>query len=271
MKKFIYLLYAVICYGIFFATFLYLIGYVENITDLSLSESFSRLFPKTLGTGTSSLAVLFAIVTDLFLIALFGVQHSVMARPAFKKKWTKIVPRPIERSTYVLFASIMLIIMMYFWQPVKFVLWDVSQSVAGSIFLILSIMGWGIILLSTFLINHFDLFGLRQVYLYARNEKIGHIKFRTPLFYKVVRHPLYFGFLLAFWFVPVMTVGQLVFTVGMTTYIFIGIYHEEKDLVKSFGNQYADYRERIPKIIPFTKTGKIYEPQPHKETISQIN
>ncbi len=255
MKKLFYFTYALICYVIFFATFLYLIGFVENVSRFEFAKDLAYLFPKTLDLGEASFGLLPAILINLALIALFGFQHSWMARPGFKEMWTKIVPRPIERSTYVLIASIMLIVLFYFWQPIKIGIWDVSGELIGSVFLTLSLLGWGLLLVSTFVINHFDLFGLRQVYLYAKNNSAsGKIEFRTPNLYKLVRHPLYLGFLMAFWFAPIMTVGHLVFNIGMTTYIFIGIYHEEKDLIRAFGEKYKAYRMQVPKIIPFTKS-----------------
>lgn len=254
MKKLLYFIYAFVCYIIFFATFLYLIAFVENITQFDLAKEYAAFFPNTLDFGSSSVGIAPAILINLGLIALFGLQHSVMARPGFKEKWTKIIPKPIERSTYVLLASIALIILFYFWQPITMGIWDVSGTLTGNIFLALSLAGWGLLLISTFVINHFDLFGLRQVYLYAKNNtSSGKIEFQTPNLYKVVRHPLYLGFLMAFWFAPVMTIGHAIFTMGMTIYIFIGIYHEEKDLVNAFGEKYRTYRKQVPKIIPFTK------------------
>ena len=260
MKKLLYFLYAFICYTIFFATFLYLIAFVENVTQFDFAKVYAAYFPTTLDFGSSSVGIAAAILINLGLIALFGLQHSVMARPGFKEKWTKIVPEPIERSTYVLLASIMLIILYYFWQPITIGIWDLSGTLTGTVLLVLSLLGWGLILISTFVINHFDLFGLRQVYLYAKNDTASKkIEFQTPNLYKVVRHPLYLGFLMAFWFAPVMTVGHLIFAVGMTIYIFIGIYHEEKDLVNAFGEKYKTYRMQVPKIIPFAKKKQPYD------------
>lgn len=254
MKKLVYFIYAFICYLIFFATFLYLIGFVENVSRFSFGEQLAPLFSTTLDMGQATVSVWSAVLIDLSLIALFGIQHSVMARPAFKKKWTRIIPVPIERSTYVLMASLALIVLFYFWQPVKMPVWDLSQSVIGNVFFSLSLLGWVLLLISTFLVNHFDLFGLRQVYLFARNDKgSGKLAFRTPGFYKFVRHPIYFSFLVAFWFAPVMTLGHLIFALGMTVYIFIGIYHEEKDLIHEFGEVYRSYRSQVPRILPFTK------------------
>ncbi len=261
MKKLLYFMYAIVCYAIFFATFLYLIGFVENVSRFSFGQQLAPLFAKTLDTGHQVLPVLPALLIDLLLIALFGAQHSVMARPAFKKQWTKIVPTPIERSTYVLLASLALIVLFYCWQPIQLTLWDLSHSLVGDVFFFLSLLGWVLLLISTFLINHFDLFGLRQVYLYGReNKKSGKLAFRAPGFYKLIRHPIYFSFLVAFWFAPVMTLGHLVFTLGMTTYIFIGIYHEERDLMHAFGDTYRAYRSQVPKIIPFTRATAESEP-----------
>lgn len=254
MKEFLYFIYAIVCYAIFFATFLYLIGFVENVTQFEFAEGFESFFPKTLDFGDSSLGLLPSILVNLGLIALFGIQHSVMARPGFKKAWTKVVPRPIERSTYVLLASIMLMVLFYAWQPIKMTIWDVQNTSLGTAFIIVSLIGWLLLLVSTFVINHFDLFGLRQVYLYAKEgTSSGKIAFQTPNLYKMVRHPLYLGFLIAFWFTPIMTLGHAVFTVGFTVYILIGIYHEEKDLILVFGDKYREYRKRVPKIIPFLK------------------
>ncbi len=194
-----------------------------------------------------------AILVNLGLISLFGIQHSVMARQSFKKKWTKIVPEPIERSTYVLFSSIVLILLFYFWKPIPYAIWDFADTSAGPILLAIAFLGWGMVLLSTFLINHFHLFGLHQVYQYASSREQKILSFRTPFLYRMVRHPLYLGFLIAFWATPVMTAGHLLFAIGMTLYIFIGIYHEEKDLVKLYGNDYLQYQKTTPSIVPFPK------------------
>jgi protein-S-isoprenylcysteine O-methyltransferase Ste14 len=253
MKKLIFVTYSLVCYFIFFATFLYMIGFVENITNYAWANQFKSLFPGTLDQGTASLPRSVAIIIDLLLIALFGLQHSIMARQTFKKKWSKLIPQPIERSTYVLFASLALIVMFIFWQPVKPAIWDFSQTTTGTVFFSLSMMGWLLLLISTYMINHFDLFGLRQAFLFAQNKEFKHIQFQTPGFYKVVRHPIYLSFLIIFWFAPVMTIGHLVFSAGMTTYILIGIYHEEKDLIKFFGNSYEKYRQQVPGLIPFSK------------------
>jgi protein-S-isoprenylcysteine O-methyltransferase Ste14 len=241
MKKRLYFLYAILCYGIFFITFLYLIGFVTGL-----------VVQKTIDTG-AIVPVWMAVLTDLGLISLFGLQHSVMARQGFKNSWTKIIPAPIERSTYVLFASMAVIILLVFWQPIPVILWDFSNTTGGNIVEITGFMGWGIVLLSTFLINHFHLFGLYQVYQYAADLKTNSIPFKTPFLYRLVRHPLYLGFLIAFWVTPVMSVGHLLFSLCMTIYIFIGIYHEEKDLEKLYGHTYVQYKQKTPKILPLSK------------------
>lgn len=248
MKKLFYFTYALVCYVIFLVTFLYLIGFTENIQWYF--PSLAPWFPKSLDAGASALSAPMAILTNLGLIALFGIQHSVMARPAFKEKWTKAIPRPIERSTYVLLASLALILLFYCWQPITQNIWSLSDTTAGAVLLTLSFAGWAMLLVSTFLISHFDLFGLQQVYRYAGGREPEQLSFRTPGFYRIIRHPIYFSFLLAFWSAPVMTVAHLVFNLGMTAYVFTGIYHEEKDLVKSYGDTYIRYQEETAMIIP---------------------
>ena len=245
MKKATFLIYATLCYVVFFATFLYLIGFVENL-----------LVPKSIDTkdliDEKSMDLGLVILLNLGLIALFGIQHSVMARSSFKKKWQKIIPSPIERSTYVLFTSGILIFMFFYWKPISFIIWDFSGSTAGNVLLGISFLGWGIVLLSTFLINHFHLFGLQQVVQYFMDKTPNDV-FRIPLLYKIVRHPLYLGFLIAFWATPKMTAGHLIFSIGMSVYILIGIHHEEKDLIKTHGEKYRQYRSETPKLIPFWK------------------
>jgi methanethiol S-methyltransferase len=243
VKKIIYLLYAVICYLIFFATFLYFIGFISNL-----------LVPKSIdSTSNKEFPIFIKILIDLVLISLFAVQHSVMARQGFKRKWTRIISEPIERSTYVLFSSMVVILLLFFWQPLPDVIWNAGTT-GDYILLSVSFFGWGMVFLSTYLINHFHLFGLQQVYNYTTNKKQGSLRFQIPFLYKIVRHPLYLGFLIAFWAAPVMTIGHLLFTIGMTIYIFIGIYHEEKDLIKLYGRDYEQYRRKTPKIVPFTKS-----------------
>jgi len=244
MKKTLYFLYAVICYLIFFVTILYLIGFVSNL-----------VVPKSVDTAGSKepFPEYISIFINLGLLGLFALQHSVMARQGFKQKWTKIVPEPIERSTYVLFASATVALMLFFWQPLPYIIWNVANTTGGYILLGISFLGWSMVFLSTFLINHFHLFGLHQAYSYAANNGQKTLRFRTPFLYKMVRHPLYLGFLIAFWAAPVMTAGHLFFSLCMTGYIFIGIHHEEKDLTKMYGSEYERYRKKTPKILPFNK------------------
>lgn len=245
MKKTLYSLYAVVCYLIFFVTILYLIGFVSNL-----------LVPKSVDTtgGKEPLPAFPAILVNLGLMGLFAVQHSVMARQGFKEKWTRIIPAPIERSTYVLLASIAVILLFVFWQPIPAVIWDMAGTPGGYILLAISFLGWGMLFLSTFLINHFHLFGLHQVYDFVSDKEQKPLRFRTPFLYKMVRHPLYLGFLIAFWFAPVMTIGHLLFSAVMTIYIFIGIHHEEKDLQKLYGAEYQQYRQKTSKILPFGRS-----------------
>lgn len=239
MSRSLYLLFAFAAYAIFFATFLYLVGFVGNLPGL----------PRTVDRGPDS-AVAAALAIDVALIALFGVQHSVMARPGFKAAWTKIVPQPIERSVYVLFASAALIVLFAFWQPIEGVVWRVDHPVGKAILWGLFACGWLIVLLSTFLINHFELFGLQQVYLNLRNREAQAPRFRTPFLYKAVRHPLYSGFAIAFWATPVMTSGHLLLALGMTGYMLVAIRYEERDLVGIFGRDYEEYRERVGMLAP---------------------
>lgn len=243
MKKILVLLYGIIAYLAFFGTILYAIGFVGNL-----------FVPKSID-GTPQVPLMQAILIDASLLLLFALQHSIMARPAFKAWWTKVIPEAMERSTFVLLASLCLILMMWQWQPIGGVVWSVENEIAKTILLILYITGWAIVFISTFLINHFDLFGLRQTWYYIKGKKYEHLPFRVPLFYRYVRHPLYFGFLVAFWSTPVMTVAHLLFALLTTGYILTAIKFEENDLVKTFGEKYLNYRSWVPKIIPFTKKG----------------
>ena len=236
------LIYGVIAYAVFFVTFLYAIGFVGNL-----------VVPKAIDTGVAG-ALVPSLVVNALLLGVFAVQHSVMARPAFKRWWTKFVPEPVERSNYVLFASLALILMYWQWRPLPDVMWDV-QGPARTVIWAVFWIGWGTVLTSTFLINHFDLFGLKQVWEYRRSGEAPPTEFRTPLFYRVVRHPIYLGFIVAFWAAPTMSVGHLVFAAATTAYILIAIQFEEHDLVGVFGQSYLDYRRRVSMLLPIPKLG----------------
>jgi len=239
MKRLLVLLYGVVCYAVFFASFLYAIGFLGNVAvpapiDAPLTGSMTR-----------------ALTIDIALLGLFALQHSIMARPAFKRWWTRLVPVAAERSTYVLFSSLALILLFWQWQPIGTVIWDVQNAIARIAIYAGFAFGWGLLLLATFLINHFDLFGLRQVWLYFRGRPYTEIPFRTPALYKVVRHPLYVGWLCIFWCAPTMTAAHLLFAVLTTAYILIAVQLEERDLIDAFP-EYATYRKRVPMLIPFT-------------------
>ena len=241
MKRILFLLYGLICYLAFFGTILYAIGFVGNI-----------VVPKTIDSkpGTS---LVNALLVDASLLLLFALQHSIMARPVFKKWWTRIIPEQLERSTYVLLASLCLMLLMWQWQPIGGIVWSTGNVATKNMLVIAYLIGWSIVFVSTFLINHFDLFGLRQVWLYFRGRAYMHLPFRLPLFYRVIRHPLYLGFLIAFWSTPVMTTAHLLFAILTTGYILTAIQLEEKDLVKIFGERYRNYKRWVPMIIPFSK------------------
>ena len=231
-------LYGGAIYVLFLGTFLYAIAFVANV-----------LVPKTIDSGTAG-PVVNALICNVLLLGVFAVQHSVMARQGFKRWWTQLVPPAVERSTYVLFASAALLLLYWQWQPMPVPVWTVKDSSAVMALHVLSGLGWVIVLVSTFLINHFELFGLRQVYSKLVGKPIPAMEFRTPLLYKHVRHPIYLGFLMSFWAAPVMTVGHLLFAAGATGYILVGIWFEVLDLIHQYGDLYRAYRQQVGMLLP---------------------
>jgi protein-S-isoprenylcysteine O-methyltransferase Ste14 len=226
-------------YFVFFGTFLYAIGFVTSFIG-----------PKTIDTGaTTSLEE--ALLVDILLMSLFAVQHSVMARRPFKRWWTQFVPVAVERSTFVLFASLTLILLFWQWRPIPTIVWEITNPQMAMAVTGLSLLGWFLVLLSTFLINHFELFGVHQVAANLVRRTMPEPRFKTPALYKIVRHPIYLGFIIAFWAAPVMTVGHLLFAAVTTAYILVGIYLEERDLVELFGDEYRRYRQRVGMLVPF--------------------
>ena len=239
MTRGLFILFALAAYAVFFATFLYLVAFLANLPFI----------PYTVDAGpVSGLGV--AVAIDVVLILIFGLQHSVMARRGFKAAWTRIVPAPIERSVYVVFASGALILLFLFWHPIPGEVWRVDHPAGVALLWALFAAGWSIVLLSTFLINHFELFGLAQVWMHWRGRAVAEPRFHQPLLYKLVRHPLYFGFFLAFWATPVMSLGHLLLAAGMSVYMLIAIQYEERDLVRLFGSDYEEYRRRVGMLTP---------------------
>ena len=238
MKRIFAFVYGVACYCAFLATFLYAIGFLGNFG-----------VPKSIDSSPQG-SIWVALAIDGGLLALFALQHSIMARPWFKRAWTRFVPEPVERSTYVLLSSAALLLMFWQWRAIGGIIWDVGSGAAQTIMFGVYAVGLLVVLLSTFLINHFDLFGLRQVSLYLAGRPYTHLEFRTPFFYKYVRHPLYVGWLLTFWAAPVMTAAHLFFAVMTTAYILVAIRFEESDLMTAHGEQYRRYRKDVPMIVP---------------------
>ncbi len=239
----LFALYGAACYAIFLATVVYSAAFVGN---LPVPKAIDHGLP--IGAAGEPLAV--SLVVNVLLLGVFAIQHSVMARPAFKRWWSRIVPAAIERSTYVLLASAALILIFLQWRPIGGVVWDLSGSTAGSALVALSALGWGLVLVSTFQIDHFELFGVKQVWLRLTGRPAPVLQFRVPLFYRYVRHPIYLGFILAFWSAPLMTAGHLLFAGVTFAYILVGIWFEERDLIEHFGHRYRVYREQVGMLLP---------------------
>ena len=238
MKHFLTLGYGALCYVAFLASFLYLIGFVGN-----------QVVPRSVDNGVAA-PIGEAVLINLVLLALFALQHSVMARPAFKRWWTRLVPAAVERSTYVLLSSLLLFLLFWQWRTMPQVIWSVTAPAGRVVLLALFWLGWAIVLTSTFMINHFDLFGLRQAYLASRERPYRELPFRTTLFYRLVRHPIMVGFIVAFWATPTMTVGHLFFALVSTVYIVVGVQFEEHDLANALGEPYRQYRTQVPMLVP---------------------
>jgi len=241
MSRLFAFLYGLMSYAVFFASFLYALGFVEDL-----------VVPKTIDSG-AVVPMNRALTIDLLLLSVFAIQHSVMARPQFKDWWTQFVPKSVERSTYVLFASLALALICWQWRPIPMVLWHIADPNIAMAVMALSFLGWLVVLTSTFLINHFELFGLHQVANNLTGRAMPVQQFRTPLYYRFVRHPIYLGFVIAFWAAPTMTLGRFVFAAVTTGYIVVGILLEERDLIASFGDEYRRYRSRVPMLLPWRK------------------
>ena len=242
MARFIAFLYGVVSYVVFFVTFLYAIGFVSSL-----------VVPKAIDSGVV-VPMAEALIVNLLLMSVFAIQHSVMARKQFKQWWTQFVPKSVERSTYVLFSSLALVLLFWQWRPIPTLVWQIDHPQIAMAVIGLSFAGWLIVLTSTFLINHFELFGLHQVANNLAGNPMPVQRFRTPLYYKFVRHPLYLGFIIAFWAAPTMSVGHLLFAAVTTAYIVVGALLEERDLVDLFGDEYRRYKDRVSMLVPWRKS-----------------
>lgn len=241
MLKLTAFLFGAVAYLTFLFTILYAIGFVEGL-----------VVPKDINAGAKS-PVLEALAINLALMSLFAVQHSMMARNSFKQWWTQFIPKPVERSTYVLFASLVLLLLFWLWRPMPAVIWHIEEPEIAAVITGVSFVGWLVVFTSTYLINHFELFGLLQVANHLAGREMSPPAFRTPLLYNFVRHPIYLGFIIAFWAAPTMTAGHLLFAAVTTAYIFAGIWLEERDLTAMFGDDYRRYRERVSMLLPWRK------------------
>jgi methanethiol S-methyltransferase len=242
ISKIIAFLYGIVAYAAFFVTILYAIGFIMGVG-----------VPKDINTGTVT-STAKALVVNLILMSVFAIQHSVMARKSFKQWWTQYVPKPVERRTYVLLSSLTLMLLFWQWRPMPAIVWRIEDPDTAVTIVTISFVGWVVVFTSTFLINHFELFGLHQVTANLAGREIPPPRFRTPLFYNFVRHPLYLGFIIAFWATPEMTVGHLLFAIVTTGYIFVGIFLEERDLTELFGENYRQYKRKVSMLIPWRKS-----------------
>jgi len=249
MKRWLFFVYGVTCHVLFFAVFAYMAGFVGNF-----------LVPKTIDSTVEG-ATATAIAVNLLLLGLFAAQHSIMARPGFKRIWTRFVPTPIERSTYVLASCVVSVVLMWQWRGIDTIVWNAQSTLIRAVLWGLFASGWLLVPFVSLLIDHFDLFGTRQVWLQLKGREYESLPFREPLLYKRVRHPLYIGWALAFWATPTMSVGHLLFAVVLTGYMGLATIVEERDLVDHFGNQYEQYRRRVPRFLPrLTATAAVYQP-----------
>lgn len=239
MSRVLVSLYGVVSYIVFFLSLLYAIGFLGSF-----------IVPKSINTGEAGSPVL-SLLINVLLLSLFAIQHSVMARPVFKSWITRFIPVAIERSTYVLLSSLLLFLLYWLWQPMPGVIWHIESSIGSTIIIGIFWLGWLVVLLSTFMINHFDLFGLRQIYINYKGQKYTHLEFKTVGLYKLCRHPIMLGFIIAFWATPLMTTGHLLFAVTTTAYIFIALQLEERDLISFFGDTYKNYQQKVPMVFPF--------------------
>jgi methanethiol S-methyltransferase len=246
ISKIVAFFYGIAAYSAFFVTILYAIGFVM---DLAVPKSID----KGIGSGIDASSIK-ALFVNLALMSLFAIQHSMMARKRFKQWWTQYVPKPVERSTYVLLSSLCLMLLFWQWRPMPAIVWRVEDPDIAVTIATIALIGWVIVFTSTFLINHFELFGLHQVTANLTGRGMPEPRFRTPLYYKLVRHPLYLGFIIAFWSAPVMTVGHLLFAIVTTAYILVGILLEERDLIELFGEEYRQYKRRVSMLIPWRRS-----------------